>query len=253
MPANPKSQKIRRVLGVFWLVVLGVMFWNMRAQGFGDWVLMSDDRVTVSQSSSVIDFRPRHDRRSTGLLFFPGALVDPEAYAPLAREIAEAGHSVIIVKTPYRLAPAERHKRIIYNRVLGILRAAEPDRKWVVGGHSVGGALAAEFVARHPGDADGLLLIGTSHPRERDLSDRTLDVTKVYGTEDRLASEEEIVQFSFNLPESTQFVRIDGGNHSQFGWYGWQLGAGKATISRVEQHDKTLEAVLEQLSRIGGG
>lgn len=77
-----------------------------------------------------------------------------------------------------------------------------------------------------------------------------MDVTKIYGTEDGLASEAEVKLFAGNLPPNTHFVRIEGGNHSQFGWYGWQFMAGTPTISQEDQHQQTVAAVLEQLHRL---
>ena len=110
--------------------------------------------------------------------------------------------------------------------------------------------MATRLVREHPGLAASLLLIGTSHPREDDMSDLQIDVTKVFGSEDGLASEEEVKQFAKNLPPDTHFVRIAGANHSQFGWYGWQFMAGTATISRQAQHDQTVVAVVDQLGRL---
>ncbi len=110
--------------------------------------------------------------------------------------------------------------------------------------------MAATFARDHDSDLAGLLLIGTSHPREDDLSTLELDVTKVYGSEDGLASEEEIRQYAVNLPEATNWTRIEGGNHAQFGWYGWQLGDGSAKITRTAQQAATVRAVLDQLRRI---
>jgi hypothetical protein len=44
---------------------------------------------------------------------------------------------------------------------------------------------------------------------------------------------------------------IDGGNHSQFGCYGFQLGDHRATISRADQQAQTLQALLDSLRRAG--
>lgn len=154
----------------------------------------------------------------------------------------------MILKLPWRIAPLESHRRALADRALAILRS--DSRAWIVGGHSRGGALAARFAGEHAGELDGLLLLGTSHPREQDLSRLTLQVTKVYGSEDGLASESEIHEFAPLLPASTRFVRIAGGNHAQFGWYGRQIGDGAATISRMSQHEQVLEAVLQALDRV---
>ena len=64
----------------------------------------SDAAVGITREDGIWHFNPanHHSGASTGLLFFPGALVDPTAYAPLARAVASAGHHVIIVELPRR-------------------------------------------------------------------------------------------------------------------------------------------------------
>ncbi|HMB90659.1 MAG TPA: alpha/beta family hydrolase [Rhodothermales bacterium] len=233
----------------FWGVVLTWQFYNMQAHGVPDALLESDVNVAVTDSSGLLIFEPVVDTMTTALLFYPGALVDPEAYVPMAHAIAEAGHKTIIVKVPFRMAFLDRMEQRVFERTQEIMQQ-EAGRRWIVGGHSRGGAMAARFAGSHADQLAGLLLVGTSHPRRHDLSPLSIDVTKVYGSEDGLASEAEIEQFSPNLPDSTHFVRIDGGNHAQFAWYGTQLGGGSATISREAQQRQLLQAALEQLGRV---
>ena len=213
-------------------------------------LLESDEHVRVKTQSSRIVFTPTSDTSGVGLVFFPGALVDPEAYVPFAREVAESGFLVIIQKLPWRLAPFKSHRLQLFKRTRELLKQEQSDRKWVIGGHSKGGALAAEFAANNFTLLSGLLLIGTTHPRERDLSELTIDTVKLVGSKDGLASPEEVEKFQGLLPQNATIVLIEGGNHAHFAWYGWQLGDGFATISREEQHGKTVEETIRLLSRI---
>lgn len=121
-----------------------------------------------------------------------------------------------------------------------------------MGGHSRGAAIASRFALLHGEFFNGLILIGTTHPKEEafDLSTSTLAVTKVYATNDGLASVDEVKANSQFLPEDTNWVLIEGGNHSQFGYYGSQLGDNSATISREVQQKLTVEAVLSALKSI---
>ena len=235
-------------LAVFWLVVLGWQFASMQAWGFDDSVLISDDRVHVRSTAREIVFRPATSE-PVALIFYPGALVDPEAYAPMARAIAEAGFEVAIIKVPLRMAVLESQLEEVRSRTM-TYRGDSDAEILVLGGHSKGGAMAAEFIGGWTDLFDGLLLVGTSHPRETDLSYLEIDVTKIHGSEDGLASEDEIRGFAPNLPAGTHYVRIDGGNHAQFGWYGSQFGDGTARISRQQQQDLLIEAVLAQLRRV---
>jgi hypothetical protein len=47
-------------------------------------------------------------------------------------------------------------------------------------------------------------------------------------------------------------VLIEGGNHSQFGYYGVQLGDNSAGISREQQQELTVEGVLAALRNFEG-
>jgi dienelactone hydrolase len=248
--ASKKRKYFRIGLVSFWLCVTAWLFYNMQAHGVADDMLQSNNRVRVQNGSDAIHFIPAADTLKAGLIFYPGALVEPEAYAPMAREISEEGYSVILVKLPFRLAPLESHQARVFRQTLEVIRGDSARRNWIVGGHSKGGKLAAIFSKEFADEMGGLLLVGTSHPREIDLSDLEMDVTKIYGTNDGLASEEEVNQFAVNLPAHMHRVRVDGGNHRQFAWYGYQLGDSSADITRREQHEILVDAILEQLERV---
>jgi len=51
------------------------------------------------------------------------------------------------------------------------------------------------------------------------------------------------------LPPATTFAKIEGANHSQFGYYGFQLGDHKATISREQQQDAVLKYMVGFINR----
>jgi pimeloyl-ACP methyl ester carboxylesterase len=138
-------------------------------------------------------------------------------------------------------------EKAVFDETLTLIKSFPVTINWVLAGHSKGGAMASEFAGIYPNKLSGLLLIGTSHPRRVDLSNLTIPVTKVHASEDGLASVEEVKEFSVNLPNHTNFVLVEGGNHSQFGYYGFQLGSGTATISRKEQQQQLLNASLELL------
>ena len=72
-------------------------------------------------------------------------------------------------------------------------------------------------------------------------------MTSIYGTLDGLATTEKIAASRPQLPPTTEWVAIAGGNHAQFGWYGPQSGDNPATISREEQQRQIVEATLRLL------
>jgi pimeloyl-ACP methyl ester carboxylesterase len=256
MKIKIRWQTIRKVWAATGAIVFVVFtVWNLIAYqswGVDGTVLRSDGRVSVEPRPGLTAFRPRKGAPPVGLIFYPGALVDPEAYAPLARAVAERGYPVFLVELPLRLAPSASSEGEVYGRTRGLMKTETAIRRWIVGGHSKGGVLACRFAARNSRLLHGLLLVGTSHPRDFDLSGLPLDVTKVYATRDGLASEEEVRGFAQNLPRSTHWVRIEGGNHSQFGWYGFPFGDRPAAISRARQQEILAAAVIDVLRRAAG-
>lgn len=180
----------------------------------------------------------------TGLILYPGGLVDAAAYAPLAQQVAAEGILSVIVPMPFGLA------------VLGTGRGqdvidAHPEiRHWMIGGHSLGGAMAAGFVEDNPGATDGLVLLAAYPAGSTDLSSLSLDVISLYGSEDDVVGDEPRTSLD-RLPDGTELIVIGGGNHAQFGDYGPQRGDGVATISREAQQRQTVQAISE-LARVVG-
>ncbi|HSM70925.1 MAG TPA: alpha/beta hydrolase [Anaerolineales bacterium] len=251
-------RNFRKILRTLW-ITFGILFFlwmanSLRAQGFDRSILESDAIITVEETSRFLSFRPHLDKGSTGFIFLPGGLVQPQAYTPMSRTIAEQGYSVFIVKLPFGSAPFASQEASVMDQILSIMDANQAIRYWVVGGHSRGAAVASRFALSHGESIDGLVLIGTSHPKEEafDLSNINLAVTKIYASNDGLASVDEVQANAIYLPEDTNWIFIEGGNHSQFGYYGAQLGDNAATISREEQQKLTVEAILTALNDVQG-
>ena len=133
------------------------------------------------------------------------------------------------------------------NRAVSAMRLVPQVTRWVIAGHSRGGEIASRLAQTQAPSLAGLVLIGTSHPRDISLANVRMPVTRVYGTRDTVADVEKLERTKVNLPPDTTHVRIDGGNHSQFGSYGFQPGDWPATISRTEQQRQTLAALLDML------
>lgn len=255
---NPKRdfRRLRKTIRTLWASAgLSFLLWiilSYQSRGLPATVLQSDASITVTQTSEQISFLPSASKRVTGLLFYPGGMVDPNAYAPLARQLAENGFAVYIVKLPLGSAPLPGQEANVMDYTRQVMATNGAIQHWVLGGHSRGGAIASRFVAADPDLFAALILIGTSHPKEAAfaLSSAKLPVLKIYATRDGLASIGEIEETSRFLPKATTWVRIEGGNHSQFGYIGTLLGDQKATISRAEQQTQTVAAILSLLNAV---
>lgn len=206
----------------------------------------SDDKVMIDYEAGIWRFEPIGNHQRSALVFFPGALVDPRAYAPLARSVAEIGYSVILVELPYRGAFGGAESPELWQRTKTVLGSIPADHFVVVGGHSRGAVVASSLAARG-GRLNGMAIIGSSHPRDVDLSNITIPVVKIVGTHDGLASPEEVKQNAHLMPAHTRWIWVEGGNHSQFGWYGFQPLDRFAEISATEQRNIMTSAVADLL------
>lgn len=199
--------------------------------------------ATVSESSTRIRLQPTAGASTTGVVFYPGALVDPRAYVPNLLPLAEAGYPVVILKLPYNIAFLDP------NGAQAVMDADPEVERWVVGGHSLGGVMAASVAGRDDARIRGLLLWG-SFPNSS-ISDRTeLLAMSIYGSEDGLTTPAKIDETKDRLPPDTTFVEIVGGNHAFFGDYGSQGGDGVATISREEAQRQIRAASLELVEKV---
>ena len=195
-------------------------------------------------SERWLTFVPDGGPPRTGLILYPGGRVDFRAYAPAAQAIADQGYLVVLVRMPLNLA-------VFDPNVAEEIIAGFPEiEHWAVGGHSLGGAMAANFVYTHPGSVDGLVLWAAYPAESNDLSTSDLRVVSISGTLDGLSTPDKIAASVALLPQDTRWVAIEGGNHAQFGWYGEQSGDNPATITREEQQAQIVQATADLLSQL---
>ncbi|MFN8529641.1 MAG: alpha/beta hydrolase [Anaerolineae bacterium] len=207
--------------------------------------LESDNAVTVEQTP-WLSFTASSRDATTGLIFYPGGLVDPRAYAPTMQAIAAQGFLAVIVPMPLNLAVfgANQADEVI---------AAHPEiAHWAIGGHSLGGSMAARYADEHSDTIDALLLLASYPAGDNDLSTAAMRVVSISGTLDGLATPEKIEASRALLPLSTLFIPIEGGNHAQFGWYGTQNGDNAASITREAQQAIVIQASIDLLTAISG-
>jgi pimeloyl-ACP methyl ester carboxylesterase len=200
--------------------------------------LQSDGQVEV-QSGQWLIFQPAGQTPDTGFVFYPGGRVDYRAYAPLARATAAEGYLVIVPRMPLNMA------FFAADTVGQIIREYPEIRFWAVGGHSLGGAMAANFLKRHPEQAAGLILLGSYPANSDNLSSTSLRSASIYGSLD--GGIESIENARMLLPSATLWTKIEGGNHAQFGNYGPQPGDRVALISSADQQSQAVAAILALL------
>ena len=210
--------------------------------------LKSDEFVQFSDQNGWLVFRPVSQGDTllkplnTGFILYPGGRVDYRAYAPLAREIAAHGYLVVVPPMPLNLA------LLNVNAAAQVMQTFPEIKHWAVGGHSLGGVAASMYANNHRDKIHGIVFYA-AYPAGN-MSAYPGSVTSIFGTNDGLATPAKIAESKPNLPPQTLYVPIDGGNHSQFGWYGLQANDNPAAISRDEQQAQIVDATVNMLQTL---
>jgi len=243
-------RRILRVIAITLLaaVVLGVVgfLWWVQPQPLlpeATAALASTDRATYDGAGGLITYTPTAGQPTTGLILYPGGKVPPAAYAPQARTIAEAGYLVVIVSVPFDLAVFD------IGAARPVMTAHPEIHHWVVGGHSLGGAMAAQFLAGDPGAAEGLVFWAAY--ASTDISAQHLAVASIFGSLDTGVPSYTSPTALANVGPDLTTTVIEGGNHEQMGWYTGQPNDPPATISRVDQQAQVIVATEALLDAIG--
>ena len=202
---------------------------------------MSSDRsVEVDVTRDAVIFEPRAGARC-GLVLYPGARVDPRAYSVLGRAVAANGFRVVVPTCTMNLAWFSPRAADRY------VDGAMP---WAVGGHSLGGVVAARYAARHPSVRGLVLWAGYGLD---DLSGRDdLAVASVWATRDGVTLPHHIDKRRHLLPAGTVYTEIPGGIHGYFGDYGTQPGDGEPAVDRRSAQQRIVEATVALLEQIAG-
>ncbi len=235
-------KKIGRTAGIIFLLLF-ILFQMYASQYYGAdadaaEAVVSDNTVMVQETDSYYYFDGPGE--SDAYIFYPGAKVETVSYAPLMQKIAETGMDVFLVDMPYHLA------FFGINRADDIMKQYSDYTAWYIGGHSLGGAMAAEYAADHLDELDGAILMA-AYPT-KSLKADGFQVISFYGSEDQVLNMDKFEAGRAYMPEDYYEVEIAGGNHAQFGSYGNQKGDGTASISAEKQQD----IVVEQIRAIIG-
>ena len=185
------------------------------------------DSASIRQQGNLTILTPdAGSDTGAGLIFYPGGKVEETAYLQLLERIRAGGVTVALVKMPYRLA-------VFDTKAADDVYAALPAvSRWYLGGHSLGGAMASSYVNGNESKLAGLILLG-AYP----INDSPIPTLCIYGSEDLQLDKTKLVGVA-------NVLRLEGGNHAQFGNYGVQEGDGTATIPRDAQQQQAAEAML---------
>lgn len=194
--------------------------------------LESSDNVTVTDTKDGYYF----DGNGEDLfIFYPGALVDPISYSELCYKLADQGLDCYLIRMPLNLAITDIHKA-------DDILTTTPHQKSFIGGHSLGGAMAATCSYQH--DIDGLILLGAYSTKPQ-----SIPVLSIHGSEDKVLNINAYQKYYKNISNNLIETIIEGANHAGFASYGTQKGDGKSTITQQSQVNITVEQILSFISK----
>ena len=241
--------KVLRRIGIGLLVLLVVSFVGLWLFGLKRHADAAPEALAAAASDADVSYeagrylvlRPRRVAERMGVIVYPGAYVDPRGYLPTLRPIAAAGYRVVIVQMPMEAA------YLGINKALEVQAANSDVKRWVLIGHSLGGAMAAYFAGRHAEALDGLV-IWDSFPAG-DLSRYAKPVWHIHRATPDGAPPEAFERRRALFPANSRWVPIRGGVHLYFGSF---VGGGykedwAPSISRDEEHRQVVAATLQAL------
>ncbi len=246
-PAPPDPEKLRTdrrhrriilVVGIIVFVLLSFTLWTCNYSHEGELAqqaLVSTEEVAVDNQQDWIAFGdPDAD---SAFIFYPGARVTAEAYAPLMNDLANEGMFCVIVKAPFNLSVLKA------DAASAVMSAYSQQKNWYVGGHSLGGTTACQWAADNISQTRGVILLA-SYPTV-DLTQSGLRMLEIYGSEDGVINRDNLSESVALQPADTTTQVIEGGNHAQFGDYGTQDRDGTAMISAQEQREQAEKLILD--------
>lgn len=211
-------------------------YYKADIETINQFVSASEKSTKIILKDNTIFFQPV-ENANAGFIFYPGGKVEYKAYEPLLKRLSDKGIACFLVKMPFNLAVFN------INAAEKILNQFSEIDTWFIGGHSLGGAMAASFLEKNQDDIRGLILLAAYSTT--DFSDTDIEILSIFGSEDKVLNLEKYAEYKPNFSKNTREFVVEGGNHAGFGFYGNQEGDGTATISALEQIEKTAELIAE--------
>lgn len=244
MKGKLQSRKRKILIWILSLTLLLSVIVGGCAIYVSDYYHADKEAITAFATEGEIEQRTLEDgslaflpeKSEMGLIFYPGGKVEYTAYIPLMRALAARGVLCILIEMPCHLAVLDM------NAADGVQAAFPEIDCWYIGGHSLGGSMAALYVAKHETEFEGLILLASYSTA--DLSDSALTVLSIYGSEDGVMNREKYEKYKANLPVHLNETVIEGGCHAYFGMYGAQQGDGTPRIKAAEQIEQTAKTIV---------
>ena len=219
----------------------GFYIWSQQTYKASEEISSFVNLNDIQHENDWLIFEPKDETKS-GIILYPGAKVEPEAYSYYAQSLANNGYLVVIPRVTLNFAFFDVN-------VAAQISEQYPDiTSWFVGGHSLGGVAAASYAYNNLDYVKGLIFLASYPSNSNDFSKTELPILSLYAEFDALTTKEKIKETKHLLSPQTTLYEIQGGNHAQFGMYGAQKGDGNATISAKTQQDQMIQETLRWLN-----
>ncbi|WP_099221106.1 alpha/beta hydrolase [Listeria costaricensis] len=229
------------ILALILILTWGYFYFDSTPSETAEKAADSTSKVDVFEADNALIFEPKESAESESIILYPGAFIDALSYAPLAKELANAGYKTYVVEMPFNLAVFGK------DRAEPIIKE-NSDEHFVIGGHSLGGVMAARFANEHQNEIDGVFFLASYPDKKGDLKSAGMPVLSITATNDQVLNQDKYQESKKYLPANdTTYVSIKGGNHAGFGSYGKQNGDGERTISASSQTDQTANSMISWL------
>lgn len=239
-----KAWKVVLLLILAFFLILAVIFfayvgnYNHALQEAKDY---QREDVTHIKYKDYEVLEPKEKESDSGFIFYPGGKVEPEAYLPILTDLASDGMTSILIHMPFNLAVfapnSAEGKQSLYPSI----------QHWFLGGHSLGGAMASSYLAKHGKEYDGLILFAAYSTV--DLTSYSFSTLSLLASNDKVLNWDHYESNKKNLPSLTE-CRIEGGIHSYFGDYGIQKGDGKPSITNEKQREEIVTQVTSFANKV---
>lgn len=181
-------------------------------------------------------------KTNIGVIIYPGGKVDEKSYSPLATKFSSNDIPTFIAKMPFHLSILSNDK------ASSIMNDFKDINSWIIIGHSLGGTSASIYASKNSDNIRGIVFLASF--AYKDLSIFDIQGLSFVGNNDKILNLSNLEKYIDSFPKNTEFIEIEGGNHSNFGNYGFQKGDGIATISNEKQQQIVFDEVLKLIESI---
>lgn len=237
-------KKVVKWIGIVLLAVvivgfLGFYIWSEQTYSATEKLTKTvnlEDDPLIEEKNDWLIFESANSN-GKGLILYPGAKVEVEAYGYIGKSLSDKGYTVVIPKMPFHIA------FFGINEADKIINDFDQTLDWYLSGHSLGGVAAASYTYDHQDEVKGVIFLASYPTKSSDFSNSDMPILSIYAENDGLATGDDIEKSKKLLPDTTTFHKIDGGNHAGFGVYGPQKGDRKASISTWKQQDEIIQTM----------